>query len=91
MQRPAGWDADTLVEGRYVAASDLHQLGIMLQDYNSRVTSPQGREFLSLLARPAQALQAGAVTAGSLLEHLWLQCPGARCTEAGAQPGETGE
>lgn len=89
-QRLPSWVADTLVEGCYVPASDLYQLGRMLQDHSQRVTSSQGRAFLSLLASPAHALQAGAVTAGSLLGHAWLRCPGRRCTEAGAQPGETG-
>ena len=65
-------------------------LGCMLRDHSHRVSSPQGREFLSLLSSPAQALQVGAVTAGSLLGHAWLRCPGAWCMEVGAQPGETG-
>ena len=89
-QRPASWGTNALVEGSYVAASDLYQLGRMLQDHSSHVATPQGCEFLSLLASPAQALQAGAVTAESLLQHAWLRCRGASCMEAGAHPGETG-
>jgi hypothetical protein len=71
----ASWDAGTLVDGRYVAASDLYELGRMLQDHHLCVTSAQGRQFLDLLARPARALQADGVTAGALLGHPWLQHP----------------
>lgn len=83
----ASWTPGTLVEGRYVPASDLHRLGLMLQDHKSRVTSDEGRKFLDSLARSAQELQAAAVTAGSLLGDMWLKCGGLHCDGAGARPG----
>ena len=89
-RRPPTWTTDTLVDNAYVPASDLYQLGRMLQDHRQLVSSEQGLQFLSLLSRPAQELHAGTVTAQSLLAHAWLQCPGVHCAEAGAQPGETG-
>jgi len=89
-RRPPSWTTGTLVGNSYVAASDLYQLGRMLQDHRQHVSSAEGLQFMSLLASPAQELHDRAVTAQSLLAHAWLQCPGVHCAEVGAQPGETG-
>ena len=77
------WGADTLVEGTYTAASDLTQLGKLLQSVP--ITSTDGQHFLQKLQVPASALQASAA---DLLRHSWIGCSGASCGAAGAMPGE---
>jgi hypothetical protein len=77
------WGADTLVEGMYTAASDLTQLGKLLQSHTIRST--KGQHFLQKLQVPASALKASAA---GLLRHSWIGCSGASCVAAGALPDE---
>ena len=47
------WDSETLVDGLYTVASDLHSLGRMLCELAAIIVSEEGRSFLAELRRPA--------------------------------------
>ncbi|CAL8464676.1 g4211 [Coccomyxa elongata] len=79
------WDSDTLVRGRYTAASDLHSLGRMLQELYAIIVSEEGRSFLAELRRPAKEQQQSAE---QLLSRAWIKCEGVHCRAAGAHPND---
>ena len=55
------WDTDTLVNGRYAQASDLHSLGRMLQDLlDPVIVSDEGRSVVAAVMRPASQQQSTA-------------------------------
>ena len=80
------WGMDTLVLGRYMAASDLHCLGKLLADYNHLVLSDSGRAFMKAVCQPAGDLS--NKTAEHFLQLRWINCCGELCRAAGAQPNE---
>ena len=79
------WDSDTLVDGRYTVASDLHSLGRMLCELQAIIVSEEGRSFLAELCRPAQEQQKSAE---QLMSHAWIKCQGVHCRAAGAHPDD---
>uniref|UniRef100_A0A7S0WUC0 Uncharacterized protein n=1 Tax=Chlamydomonas leiostraca TaxID=1034604 RepID=A0A7S0WUC0_9CHLO len=67
--RLACWDISTLDdEGRYTAASDMHQIGVMLQGWSGGVNglSADGRRFITALVHKE-------LDAAAALHHDWLQ------------------
>ena len=78
------WDSNTLVDGRYTQASDLHSLGRMLGDLlGGAILSADGRSFVAALCQPASQHQ---FTVSQLLGSEWMQCKGEHCRVAGANP-----
>eukprot|EP00195_Chlamydomonas_chlamydogama_P011941 CAMPEP_0202893898 /NCGR_PEP_ID=MMETSP1392-20130828/3384_1 /ASSEMBLY_ACC=CAM_ASM_000868 /TAXON_ID=225041 /ORGANISM="Chlamydomonas chlamydogama, Strain SAG 11-48b" /LENGTH=583 /DNA_ID=CAMNT_0049578393 /DNA_START=120 /DNA_END=1871 /DNA_ORIENTATION=- len=85
--RVQGWNASTLVGGRYTYASDLSCLGAMLSAHASVVQSEPGQAFLQDIVKPSVEIRLSAEQL--LTKHsLWLGCAGATCWDAGAQAGE---
>lgn len=81
------WDPETLVQGRYTAASDLYHLGLMLQKHGGLVSTKQRTDFLQHITQTASSQRE---TAEGLLRCDWLCCQGKHCKTAGAQHGEAG-
>eukprot|EP00611_Tribonema_gayanum_P032757 TRINITY_DN990_c0_g1_i6.p1 TRINITY_DN990_c0_g1~~TRINITY_DN990_c0_g1_i6.p1 ORF type:complete len:378 (-),score=58.32 TRINITY_DN990_c0_g1_i6:160-1293(-) len=81
------WDTDTLDSGRYTRASDLHQLGRMLQEKAVLCTSRAATLFLRALCTPAAQQRR---TVAEFLSDRWISCPGSVCTAAGAIPAPLG-
>lgn len=71
------WDDGTLEQRSskhfYTAASDLYQLGRLLQKLPAAfVASDSARAFIQML-RSKRALDGGALTAEAALQHQWMQ------------------
>lgn len=82
----ASWDSNTLVDGQYTQASDLHSLGQMLRDLlGGAILSAEGRSLVATLCRPASQ---HLYTVSQLLDSAWMQCKGEHCRVAGANPLE---
>ena len=79
------WDSETLVDGLYTVASDLHSLGRMLCELAAIIVSEEGRSFLAELRRPAREQQKSAE---QLMSHAWIRCQGVHCRAAGAHPND---
>jgi hypothetical protein len=87
--RLVGWSDDALVAGCYTPASDLHQLGLLLQSVLPAGTlSTEARAFLAALAWPAATLEQQQRTAHTLLQSPWIGCAGEHCGAAGAHPDD---
>ena len=79
------WDVNTLVHGHYTAASDLYQLGLLLQLHTHLCKSRAGTGFVRALCLPPN--KQTQTQASQWLSHPWICCPGIGCTAAGAVIG----